>query len=208
MEEAETEAENIRGALRTSRGPPCAPSRPCPRAHLTHPHLSSALGRSHEGAAGALLNEELREMGDAACWPEWGAGGQGPTRDSESSSAPGGQHGSPQTSNLSVLPSWTCHSMQARGNHMKRNSLCPGWAGLTLFVCFVCCFLFMLFRIKALGWTFFFSGCSGEKYSLQQRSLDQTFGFSERRGYNFSCWQSQAPGGNYQRHIVPPWCPG
>lgn len=86
MEGAETEAENIQGTLRTSRGPPCAPSRLCPRAHLTHPHLSSALGQSHEGAAGAILNEELREMGDAAWWPEWEAGGQVPTRDSESSS--------------------------------------------------------------------------------------------------------------------------
>lgn len=111
MEGAETEAENIQGTLRTSRGPPCAPSRLCPRAHLNHPHLSSALGQSHEGAAGAVLNEELREMGDAAWWREWEAGSQVPTRDSESSSVPGGQRDSPQTSNLSVLPSWTCHSM-------------------------------------------------------------------------------------------------
>ena len=55
MEGAETEAENIQGTLRTSRGPPCAPSRLCPRAHLNHPHLSSALGQSHEG----LGNEDF-----------------------------------------------------------------------------------------------------------------------------------------------------
>lgn len=45
----------------------------------------------------------------------------------------------------------------------------------------------MLFMIKALCWIFF--GAVVRNLVFKQRSLDQTFGFSDGRGYNFSCWQ-------------------
>ena len=91
---------------------------------------------------------------------------------------------------------------------MKRNSLCPGWAGLTCL--FVLCVVFFSCFSGSKPWAglFFFLGAVVRNIVSKQRSLDQTFGFSERRGYNFYFWQPRAPGGNYQRHIVPPWCPG
>lgn len=73
--------------------------------------------------------------------------------------------------------------MQAqRKPHEKKLPLPSlGWADL--FVCFVCCFLFMLFRIKALGWIFF--AAVVRNVVSKQRSLEQTLGFSEGKAIIF-----------------------
>lgn len=147
----------------------------CPRAHLTHPHLSSALGQPHEGAAGAVLSEELREMGHATWKPEWEAGSQARLGAPLGTLSPALCWAASMTlqSQCPAILDLSQH-VGTRKPHEKKLPLPRlGWADL--FVCFVCCFLFMLFRIKALGWTFFFSWCSSEKYSLQAKVIGPDF---------------------------------
>lgn len=82
----------------------------------------------------------------------------------------------------------------------------PG-PGLDQAVCLFCVlFSFNAFQDQSTLLDFF--GAVVRNFVSKQRSLDQTFGFSDGGSYNFSCWQHSTTGENYKRAIVPHWCTG